>query len=70
MAILGAAAEVGDSGACPVAAGIGAPGVELRDVNCDFSITALDGLDVLLHMAELPQLPLPTGCLEVGEPIG
>ena len=60
--------EIGgtEEGGCNQPAGLlGDP----RDVNCDSVLTTLDPLDVLLHLAGLPELPLPSGCPAVGEPI-
>lgn len=67
FAILHSASGLEGFGACPVAAGV-VQGIELRDVNCDLAIDGLDALHVLLFVADLPQLPLPTGCPLVGEP--
>jgi hypothetical protein len=36
---------------------------------CDGSINGIDALDVLLFLTDLPELPLPTGCPAVGQPL-
>ncbi|MEO8456453.1 MAG: calcium-binding protein [Chloroflexota bacterium] len=58
------------SSPCSADLGLGTPVQIPEDVDCDGSITALDALDVLLSLVELPEMPLPSSCNVVGQPIG
>ena len=53
---------------CPgVGDGVGDHGANFMDADCSGDETAFDGLIILIHLANAPGLPLPSGCVEVGD---
>lgn len=65
ITVLADVSDAGDPAGCVAVAG--ATPLNSADTNCDGLITPLDALNILLYLVGRPELPLPSGCLAVGD---